>query len=108
MQLTNFSNVKEAVEAYISYCKQYKCTPLKVELLRTLLKAKETELFQEAVNGTESVYGIPSTNLSIIAALAEEGMEKPLRNFLLVSSSTIFHVYFTTVILLTLVYLDLF
>lgn len=85
IQLTNFSNLKDAAEAYVNYCKEYKCTPLKVELLRALLEAKENELFEMAVKATESVYGTASTNLSVIAALAEQGMEKSLRSFLLVS-----------------------
>lgn len=86
-----FSNLKEAVEAYVQYSKTYKCTPLKVELLGALLEAKENELFNKAVKATEGVYGKPATNLSVVAALAEKGMEKSLRKFLSVCMVIIYY-----------------
>lgn len=69
---------------YESCAEKYKATPQQLELLRATLKERQIELFQRAVNATEKVHGKPGAYVSVIAALAEEGMRESLKKFLVV------------------------
>lgn len=75
---------EEAVQAFSNYAKKYRCTPMKVELLRALLKSNKNELFDEVVQIDQNLHGPLASSLSVVAALAEEGFTKALRNYFLV------------------------
>lgn len=75
---------KEAVEAFVGYAKGYKCTPLSVELLRVLIVEKEHTMVDEVVQMIEQVHGTPAASLSVITALAEEGLVNGLMNYFMV------------------------
>lgn len=78
------------MQAFSDYAKKYRCTPLKVELLRALLKANKNELFDKVVQVDQNLHGSLASSISIIAALAEEGLVRALHNYFVVCGFFIF------------------
>ena len=82
--------MKGAVEEYKRCAIQHKATPLQFELTCALLRNGDmTTEFQEMLNASSSVHGVPSTYVNLAVALAELGYVKQLRQYLSVTQSSV-------------------
>lgn len=78
------ANLEQAVQVYVDCTKNYKSTPLQLELLCSLLKVRNVDLFERAVAATQTVHGKRGASAAVVFALAEEGMTDGLKKFLTV------------------------
>lgn len=74
----------KAVQVFVDCANKHKATPFQLELLRTILRENQIELFEKAVHATQSVHGKSGAVVAVISALAEEGMQESLKKFLTV------------------------
>lgn len=84
------NNVEEAVQSFKQFAEQYKCTPLRQELIVSLLKSiqkndsnKERfiELLDEVQNIVTNIYGSEGLKVDLVLGLARTQMRKQLRQF---------------------------
>ncbi|KAF2901912.1 hypothetical protein ILUMI_04268 [Ignelater luminosus] len=76
-------NLTKAVEVFTNFAQKYNCTPLQVELLYTLVKAENERLMQDVLNVTTKVHGTEAANLSLVTVLAQSGLHRSLRKFII-------------------------
>ncbi|XP_066150797.1 leucine-rich PPR motif-containing protein, mitochondrial isoform X2 [Euwallacea fornicatus] len=76
-------NINEAVRQYLELSKKHQCTPLQFEILREVAREKNVSQLEKVLKATEEVHGVGATHVGLIAALAENGQDKALRNTLL-------------------------
>lgn len=80
----NSGNLEAAVEVYRQCVKRHKCTPLQLELLTRIVQREDSQEFlHEVLTLTASIHGNAAARLSLLAALAESGYERPLTKFLM-------------------------
>lgn len=77
-------DLEKGVEFYVDCCKQYKTTPLQVQLLKILVEAQDEQLLKEALEATATVYGFRKARVSLAVVLADTGLTNALTKLLLV------------------------
>ncbi|CAH0552880.1 unnamed protein product [Brassicogethes aeneus] len=75
-------DVQKAVERFVEFSNQYKCTPLQLELIRALLEENNEDLIKAALTATEKVHGTTAAFSVYASALAEKGLTKKLTKYL--------------------------
>ncbi|KAF5298262.1 hypothetical protein FQR65_LT09773 [Abscondita terminalis] len=76
-------DLQRAVSVFKEFTEKYKCTPLQLELLSTLVEYEKLELLEETLSYCCKVHGKEATSIQAIAAFAQNGLHKPLKKFLL-------------------------
>ncbi|KAJ8921642.1 hypothetical protein NQ315_010551 [Exocentrus adspersus] len=76
-------DLEKSVNIYLNCAKEYKCTPLQLELVKAILKVENEKLLQLVIDATESVHGKVPAQVVLIAALAENGQLKELQKLLM-------------------------
>ncbi|CAH1173550.1 unnamed protein product [Phaedon cochleariae] len=75
-------NLQKAVSVYISFVEKYRFTPIKMEIIKEIVRSSDENLLQRVLDVTIKIHGKTSTQAVLIIALAEEGREKILRKIL--------------------------
>ncbi|XP_066248718.1 leucine-rich PPR motif-containing protein, mitochondrial isoform X2 [Euwallacea similis] len=76
-------NFDEAVRQYLELSKKHQCTPFQLEVLRVATKQENVSQLEKLLKATEEVHGVGVAQVGLIAALAENGQDKALRNTIL-------------------------
>lgn len=79
------SKLEDAVKEYVNCAEVYRCTPLQLEILNRIVKNSREDLLEMVVEASSKIHGSESTQLHLIAALAENGMHKPIYKLLMVN-----------------------
>lgn len=72
------------MQVFVDCANKHKATPFQLELLRTILREHQAELFEKVVDATQIVHGKLGATVAVVSALAEEGMQESLKKFLTV------------------------